>query len=384
MTHAEATLSTRLLERLLRHCRTPSPSLEEHDVAALVRAELADLGLTAREDDAAATLGGTSGNLIAELPGERPERIVLNAHLDTVPLVPGASLEPVVDGWVVRSGGRQILGADDKAGVAIVLEVLRSLAERPVAERPTIVAVFTVAEERGLRGAHALDVSALRADAGFVFDGEVPVGEVIGAAVAKAALTITVRGRRAHAALEPERGVHAIAAAAEVVRDFPFGHQPEGAVANLGAVRGGGASNVIPDEVVLTGEARAFGDERLARLLEDIADSASAAAETYGASAQIEHERLYDAYDLPEEALPLRWLRRAAPDHDIEVIKVRSLGGSDTNVFNGKGVPTVNVGIGMHEIHSVDEWIDVRDLARVAAWVTDALLSDDETGAADA
>jgi len=367
-------LVDRLRARLVELCAIPSPSLAEHEVAARVRAELEGWGLAVHEDEAGAALGGTTGNLIAELPGGRPERVVLNAHLDTVPPVPGEPLAPVVDGDLVRTTGRQILGADDKAGVAIVLELVAAVRATPFEARPTLVAVFTVAEEVGLRGAHALDVAGLRADVGFVFDGEVPVGEVIAAAVFKEAVTITVRGRRAHAALEPEKGVHAIAAAAEVVRGFPLGTQPGGAVANLGRVAGGGASNVVPDEVVLEGEARAFTHERLAELLREIRLSAAAAVAPLGARAEVTHRRLYDGYDVAEEATPFARLRAAAPAHGLEVAKVRSIGGSDTNVFNQRGLPTVNVGVGMHEIHSVDEWIDAADLARVTAWLRDALL----------
>lgn len=366
-------LVERLRDRLVALCAIPSPSLHERDVVDHLRGELASWGLAVREDDAARVLGGTAGNLIAELPGGRPERVVLNAHVDTVPPVAGVPLAPIVDGTVVRTDGRQILGADDKAGVAIVMELLDALRREPAERRPTLVAVFTVAEEIGLRGAGALDVPGLRADVGFVFDGEVSVGEVIAAAVSKESLAITVRGRRAHAALEPEKGVHAILAAAEVVRGFPLGMQPGGAVANLGSVRGGGASNVIPDEVVLEGEARAFAGERLEELLREVRLAAAGAVAPLGARAEVVHRRLYDGYDVPEDALPFAWLRAAAPAHGLAVVKVASIGGSDTNVFNQQGLPTVNVGVGMHAIHSVDEWIDVRDLARVVAWVRGAL-----------
>jgi len=365
--------TARLRDRLVALCAIASPSLAEDGVAAAVRSELEGWGLTVVEDGAGAAIGGRCGNLVAELPGGRAERVVLNAHLDTVTPVPGVPLAPIVDGDVVRTDGRQILRADDKAGVAIVLELLRVLREVPFELRPTLVAVFTVAEEGGLRGAHALDVAGLRGDFGFVFDGEVPVGEVIAAAVFKEAVTITVRGRRAHAALEPAKGVHAIAAAAEVVRAFPLGAQPDGAVANLGSVRGGGASNVVPDEVVLEGEARAFRRDRLEALLGEIGASAAAAVALLEATVEVTHRRLYDGYDVPDDAVPFAWLRAAAPAHGLDVVKVRSIGGSDTNVFNQRGLPTVNVGIGMHEIHSVDEWIDVGDLARVVAWVGDAL-----------
>lgn len=369
-----------LRELLIELCAIPSVSLDERAIVDRLRRELEALGASVREDDAGQSLGGTAGNLIAELPGGRPERVMLNAHVDTVPLVPGVPLEPIAvpaddsegERVIVRCRERQVLGADDKAGVAVVMRLVRRAAASAFESRPTLVAVFTVAEERGLQGAQALDVAALRADLGFVFDGEVAVGEVIAAAVYKQALTLRVRGRRAHAALEPERGVHAIAAAAEVVRSFPLGRDGD-VVANLGRIEGGGASNVVPDEVLLTGEARAFDGAELVALLDRIEVRARAAAQALGAEVRLEHERLYDGYDLSEDATPFAWLRRVAAAHGIEVRKVRSIGGSDTNVFNQRGLPTVNVGVGMHDIHSVDEWIDVRDLARVASWLGDVL-----------
>ena len=369
-----------LRERLVALCSVPSVSLGERALVDVLWSELETLGATVREDGAADVLGGDAGNLIAELPGGGPERVMLNAHVDTVPLVAGVPLEPIAvpaddsggERVIVRCRERQVLGADDKAGVAIVMALMQRAAAAPFERRPTLLAVFTVGEERGLKGAHALDVAGLRADLGFVFDGEVAVGEVIAAAVAKAALTLRVRGRRAHAALEPERGVHAIAAAAAVVQAFPLGRDGE-TVANLGRIEGGGASNVVPDEVVLHGEARAFDDAALTALLERIEARAAAAAAACGATCTLTSERLYDAYDLDESATPFDWLRRAAAEHAIEVTKVRSIGGSDTNVFNQKGLATVNVGIAMHDIHSVDEWIDVRDLVRVTDWLSDAI-----------
>ncbi len=371
----DATLTAELVALLRTLCLVPSPSRQERRVADLVRARFTALGASVREDDAATRTGGDTGNLVAELRGGLPERVVLAAHMDTVPLTPGAPLEANVDGTIVRASGNQILGADDKAGVSIVLTLMERFAARPVEQRPTLIAVITVGEELGLLGAHHLDVASLRADFAYSFDGEVPVGELVAAAVAKEALTLRVRGRRAHAALEPERGVHAILAAAEVVRAFPLGRVAPDQVANLGSVQGGGPSNVVPDEVVLTGEARAFSNERLDELVASIERRAANAVEPLGASVTIERRRLYDGYDLAEDAVPMRRLAAVAAPHGIVPRKVASIGGSDTNVFNQKGLATVNVGVGMHDIHSVHEWIDVFDLARIVRWVEDALLA---------
>lgn len=363
-----------MLDLLAELCLVPSPSRNERAIADLLAGRFAALGARVSEDDAGRATGGTAGNLVAVLPGGLPRRIVLAAHMDTVPLVEGEPLAVMRDGTVLRSTGRQILGSDDKAGVAIVLDLFERLSNRPQSERPTLVAVITVCEEIGLAGAHHLDVAATGADFGFSFDGEVPVGELITQAVYKEAVSLVVKGRRSHAALEPEAGIHAVRAAAEVVRAFPLGRVSSDQVANIGSIAGGGSTNVIPDEVRLEAEARAFSSERLEELIASIADDCGAAAAALGATLQLSRRRLYDGYSLSADSEPCRLLLATAGRHGITPSMVSSIGGSDTSVFNQKGLPTVNVGVNMHAIHSVDEWIDAADLAKVAAWLADALL----------
>lgn len=360
---------------LISLCRIPSPSRDERAIADMLRSRLEALGASVREDGAAIRTGGNAGNLIAELPGGRIERIVLAAHMDTVPLVAGEELAPVVEGTVMRASGRQILGADDKAGVSIVLTLLERLAQVPFERRPTVIAVLTVCEELGLLGAQHLDVRALRADFAYSFDGEVPVGELITAAVYKESLTLRVVGRAAHAALEPERGVHAILVAADVLRALPIGRVAADQVCNIGGISGGGPSNVVPAEVVLTGEARAFGAERLEELIETIETRVVAAAKLCSALVEVKRQRLYDGYAIATDAVPVARLMRVAEHHGITPRTVSSIGGSDTNIFNQKGLATVNIGVGMNEIHSVNEWIDVSGLIRVIAWVEEAILA---------
>jgi tripeptide aminopeptidase len=297
--------------------------------------------------------------------------------MDTVPPVPGIPLDPVVDGDRIHTAGRQILGADNKAGVSVALELLRGLAAVPAAARPTVIAVFTIAEEKGLRGARALDVAALKADFAYVLDGEVPVGQVIATAPYKASLKIVVKGRRAHAALEPEKGVHAIAAAAAVIQAFPLGRYSATAVTNLGTIQGGTATNVIPDEVVVHGEMRCFQKDELEQLFETSRRTSIEAGRSVGAAVEVERHYLYAGYDVPVSAPPLRRLRIAAEQvAGIQFEKVSSIGGSDTNILCEKGVTAVDVGLGMHEIHSTAEWILASDLEKVTLWLMAALLAD--------
>ncbi len=360
-------------ERLVDLCRVPSPSRSERRMADRLREEFEALGMVVSEDDAGTSTGGDAGNLVAELGGGLSGRIVLAAHMDTVPLVPGVPLAPEVEGSVVRSGGQQVLGADDKAGVSVVLELLERAAKTPFGKRPTLVAVITVCEELGLLGAKHLDVAALRADYAYSFDGEVAVGELITSAVFKDDVTMSVIGRAAHAALEPERGVHAIKAAAAVVEAIPLGRVADDQVLNIGAIAGGGPTNVVPALVTLRAEFRAFSVERMEELAARVTALAEAAAERHGALVEVERRRLYDGYAIADDAPPIRRLAASAEGLGVRLRTVASIGGSDTSILNQKGLSTVNVGIGMHEIHSVNEWIDAQDLALVVEWVGAAL-----------
>ena len=368
-------LQQRLQNTLVELCSIPSPTFHERKVADYIRTTLEARGLTVREDEAGKVLGGDTGNLICELPGDLPARIVLVSHMDTVPPVSGIPLQPIVDGDRIHTAGRQILGADNKAGVSVALELLSGLQAFPPSERPTIIAVFTIAEERGLLGARQLDVASLKADVAYVLDGEVPVGEIIATAPYKEAIKITVPGRRAHAALEPERGIHAIAVAARIITSFPLGRLTKTSVTNLGMIEGGTATNVIPDEVTLHGELRSFTADELEALAARVSSELDAESHRSGVEIRMERTRLYDGYDVPLDAQSLRRLQTAAQQHDdIRFQRVASIGGSDTNILMGKGLEAVDVGLGMHEIHSKDEWILTSDLERVTAWLLSALL----------
>src|ERR671932_1382717 len=155
----------------------PSPPGEEREVADHVASYIRDLGLAPDEDDAGPSIGSTMGNMLCRIePTSEGTPLFFCAHLDTVP--PEAGIEPVVEDGVVRNGAGTILGADNKAAVAAMLDATRRvLAEgRPHAG---IELLFTPKEEVGLIGAAAFDTSRLHARDGYVYDQAAPIGEVI-------------------------------------------------------------------------------------------------------------------------------------------------------------------------------------------------------------
>src|SRR6266487_629689 len=229
-------------ELFVELARVPSPPGQERAVADRVVEYLRSLALPVNEDDAGARIESTIGNLLCRIePTAEGAPLFFCAHLDTVP--PEGSIEPMVDDGVVRNGGGTILGADNKAAVAVMLEATR----RIVAEnRPHggIELLFTPKEEVGLRGAEAFDQERLHARVGYVYDHAGPIGEVILGAPYQVKLDASFRGRAAHSGMYPEEGRSAIAAAARAIADLRLGRLDEETTANVGEIHGGTAVNL--------------------------------------------------------------------------------------------------------------------------------------------
>ena len=340
----------------------PSPSGDERAVADRVLVYLAELGLEAWEDDAGPRVGSTMGNIVARVPaagsnGGTP--IFLCAHLDTVP--PTAAVEPLVEDGVVRNAQATILGADDKAAVAVMLEAVRRLRDngRPHAG---VELVFTPKEETGLEGAKELDLGGLASPVGFVYDHAGPIGEVVLAAPSSTAIDAVFRGRAAHAGMHPEEGRSAIAAAARAIADLPLGRIDAETTANVGEIRGGTARNIVPDRCEVTAEARSHDERKLADLVQGMVDSLTFAAAVSECEVDVELEDKYHAYRFRADEPVVRLAFDALARAGFEPRGIVAGGGADANVFNERGRPCLNVANGMARIHSAEEHIAVADL----------------------
>ena len=351
-----------VLELFLELAAIPSPPGEERAVADRVLHYLAESGLDAEEDDAAARLGGTTGNIVARLPpmdadGGTP--IFLCAHLDTVP--PTAPIEPVVEDDVVRNARETVLGADNKAAIAAMMEAVRRVV---VDRRPHagIELVLTAKEETGLEGAAALDPAAVDARVGFVYDHAGPVGEVVIAAPSSTAVDAIFVGRAAHAGMHPEEGRSAVLAAARAISDFPLGRIDEHTTANVGTVAGGTARNIVPDRCAVKAEARSHDDRRLAELVRELVDSCTFAASLSECEVELDVRTSYRSYRFAEGDLPIRLAKEALAARGFAPRTITAGGGADANVFNARGRACANLANGMSRIHSADEHIAVADL----------------------
>jgi len=354
-------LTSALVDLFLELCAIPSPPGEERRVADRIARELDRLGLDWWEDDAAARLGSSTGNLVCRIPATVDDGLPLLfcAHLDTVP-VDGA-LEPVIDEGVVRNVGGTILGADNKAAVVAMVEAAR----RVVSEgRPHggIELVFTPKEEIGLLGATELDVSRLRARVGFVYDQAAPIGEVVVGAPSAQELVLRFHGRPSHAGMYPEEGRSAILAAARAIVDMPLGRIDDETSANVGVITGGTARNVVPEWCSFTAEVRSHDERKAVDLAREMVESAAFAASLTDCEVESEVRPSFPGYRFREGDEPVRFAAEALERAGYTPSYALSGGGADANVFNARGLRCVNLANGMMDIHTPDEHIAVADL----------------------
>ena len=352
----------RLARDFVHLCAIASPSLSERAVADVVRHELDAVGLEVEEDASAAAVGSDSGNLLARIPGrEGTPTILLCAHLDTVPLA--APVEVVRENGAFHNANEGILGADNKAAVAVLLGVARRLARDgpPVG----VELLFTTAEEMALRGVKEVQAGWLRCDFGFVFDHASPIGELIVAAPSYFRLEARFHGAAAHAGIRPEDGRNAIAAAARAIGLMRLGRLDSQTTANAGVIDGGSAANVVAEHCRLELEARSLDDDRAGQLAGEMVDACSQAASETECDVETSVEQLFRAFRLPRSSPPVQAAVGALEALGVEPSFVSTGGGSDANALIATGLPVLNVANGTERSHQPDESVTVEALERM-------------------
>jgi tripeptide aminopeptidase len=353
---ASAAEKARLGQTFAALCSIPSPFGHERSHADRVAAELRGMGLEVAEDDAAGPAQAECGNLLARLSGRSERSILLCAHLDTVEVA--GDIEPVLvdGGW--ENAHATILGADNKAAVAVFLEVARraSIEGSPVG----LELLFTVAEENGLRGAKAFEASTLRSEWGYVFDHASPVGEVIVASPTYYRLSADFRGRAAHAGIRPEAGRSAIVAAAHAVAAMPHGRIDDRTTANVGSIHGGVAStNVVPERCRIMAEARSLDSERVESVIAEMVDAVHDGAAHAECDVDVVCERLFDGYRQKPSSAPVVAAETALRACGYSPKRIVTGGASDANALEAQGFACVNIANGTEHNHEPTERVSV-------------------------
>jgi tripeptide aminopeptidase len=348
----------RLHERFVRLCEIRSVTGEEREIADSLIAELRAMGLEVSEDDAAGPARAGSGNILARLPGSGDGWAMFCAHIDTVPH-PG-QIEVVEADGVFRSRGETILGADNKAAVAVFVE----LAARHAAEPPPvgIELLLTVAEEQGLRGAKAVDPAALRSDCGFILDHASAVGEVITSTPTQQQIVADFTGVEAHAGINPEDGSSAIAAAAAAIARMSLGRLDEGTTANVGTIEGGTAGNVVPGHCRVLGEARSIDSGRAAEIAAEMSEACAWGAGEHHCDVDVQVEELFRGYQLPTSSRSLALAEAGMRRAGLDPVRTATGGGSDVNALIGNGIDCVLLANGTEGPHTPDECVAARHL----------------------
>lgn len=351
-------------------CEIDSPSRREGKICRWLKKTFSELGADQIiEDNSSSATGSESGNLIIRFNGNQPDKegLFFSCHMDTVE--PGNGVQVVRSGDVFTSKGDTILGGDDKSGIAAIIELLQIVKDSKT-DHPMIEIIITTCEEIGLLGAKNLDIDNIKSPYGFALDSSGINHVVIGAPAANK-LTITVKGQAAHAGLCPEAGINALSITAAAINSLKFGRLDEESTSNIGIIDGGVAANIIPEKITLQGEVRSHSDEKLAHYTQEMKRAFENAVASWQPTEKNGDMRPdveltiisdYPALSIDQDTPVLRRLEKGAAAAKLDIKQIVAGGGSDANIFCGKGLPTAIIATGMNKVHTLEECIDLGDL----------------------
>jgi tripeptide aminopeptidase len=370
----------RMTDYILDLIRIDSLSRKEKEIALKLKCDMEDLGAECFFDDAGNKVNGNTGNLIVKIKGNRAniEPFFLSAHMDTVG--PGEGIKPRRDNGLIKSDGTTVLGSDDKSGVAVIVEVLRTLRDQDIPHGDIEVA-FTICEEIGLLGAKHIDISKFNSRYGIVLDSSSPSRLVLRCPLAER-LEFHVHGLEAHAGLCPENGINAIKVASDSISKMKLGRIDHETTANIGVINGGIATNIIPNFVKILGEVRSHDEDKLVaqknHMIECVRNTVSSNnlivdGQIHDARVEEFFERSYDKMDVPEDSRIVKIIERAVRGLGHTINYHTSGGGCDANFFNQMGIECANLGTGMYELHTVNEYLVLEEFYRAAEIVTETI-----------
>ncbi|PXW85080.1 tripeptide aminopeptidase [Pseudogracilibacillus auburnensis] len=360
----------RLINEFIELVKIDSETKHEENIAKVLKQKFSALGLEVLEDKAKEKTDHGANNLICNLTGnsEQVETIFFTAHMDTV--TPGNGIQPVIENDYITSNGDTILGADDKAGIAVLLEVIRIIKEENI-KHGDIQFVITVGEESGLAGAKVMDTSLLTAKYGYALDSDGAVGNIVVEAPYQAKILTKVYGKSAHAGVAPEKGVSAITVAAKSIAKMTLGRIDEETTANIGYFKGGKETetNVVCDYVEIVAEARSLDKNKLQHVTDQMQSTFEQTASKYGGRALVEVHEIYPGFKHAKTDQVVKVAQAVANEIGLPSEMLKSGGGSDANVFNGYGIPTANLSVGYEFIHTTKERIHVDHLTNLTKLV---------------
>jgi len=372
--------------RLMNFLLVEGVTGEESAIADAVSQELQRVGVPAsaiRYDEAhqRIALPTQTGNLWVDLPGTASgPRLLFSTHLDTVPLCAG--VVPSREGDRIVSDGTTALGGDNRTGCAVLVTLVETLIKQGL-PHPPITLLFTVREESGLHGARELDPADLNgASMCFNVDGQLASQLIIGA-VGQQNWEAEIIGKAAHAGVAPERGISATLvgslALAEAHQGGWFGKVEKGdrrGTSNAGIFGGkpgkpaGDATNVVTDYVHIVGEARSPSSEFAAEIAgayeAAFAKARQQVRDVDGNVAEVTFtgKAAYPPFSVALDHPAVTHAKKAVEAIGLTPTTLFSNGGLDANWLDQHGVPTVTIGAGQYEIHTIKEYVDLPEFVQ--------------------
>jgi tripeptide aminopeptidase len=361
----------RIVKEFMKYVQIASPSKKEKEFADFIKGELEALGLDVYIDNSGEAAGSNTGNIIARLSGnaEKPP-ILFSCHLDTV--TPAIGIKPIIKDGVIYSDGTTILGADDKAGIAAVIEALKAVKENNI-EHGLIEVVFSICEEIGLVGSKNLEYEKIQSNRAFVLDSGGEPGEIVVQGPAQDNIEAKIIGRAAHAGVAPEEGISAIKIAANAISKMNLFRIDEETTANIGVIHGGEATNIITPEVKIYGEARSLNEDKLNKQSNHMSNCIEEIVKEFGGKVEIKVKREYNAFKVEENMDIVELMKKACSNLELNFHIETSGGGSDTNIFNENGIRAVNIATGERKPHTLEEYVVIKDLVNTAKLVLEMI-----------
>lgn len=351
----------RLVQTFLDLVRIDSPSGYEEKVREYVSEFVKKLGLKPFQDK--------RGNLIVRVNGVG-EPLLLGAHLDTVE--PGRNVKPKIENGIIKSDGKTILGADNKVGVAAILEVLKFLVNNKIKTKPLDV-VLTVEEEEEF-GSIKLDYTKIRAKKGYIFDSLIPLGGIITASPFYNRFDIKIIGKAVHASL-PHEAINALVIFNKAFSKIKIGKINNKTIANVGIVNGGHARNTIPGEITINGEVRSFVEEDVEKYSNLIVDAFRKSAEKMAGKTKSEIVRYNPGYEYEANDEFILKTKKIVEDFGLQPILVKKWACSDANIFNAHGIKVLNLGDGVNNPHTVRESVSTNDILKLSELIVSLMTN---------
>ena len=353
----------RVVNRFMNYVRIGSETHFEGEMSRYLAQELRDLGFEVYVDNCGEKVGSNGNNVYCYLPGDEAyEPMMFSSHMDTV--TPGRNVEPIIKDGYITTDGTTILGADDKAGIAAIVEAMVMIKENNVNHRP-IEAIFTVREEDGLLGAAALEYDRIKAKKAVVLDASDDVGKIVARAPGEYHIRAEIFGKRSHAGSDPEKGVSAIQAAVLGASRMRLQRIDFETTANIGTLSTIGATNVVQDHCMFEAETRSRNNDKLEAQKDHMIQCMQEACDELGARFQYKAWKNYEAYDYPDDHPHVQFLVEKCKQAGVNPWITHSGGATDGNVYNAKGITAIILSCGMEKEHTLEERIAIYNLENI-------------------